>query len=379
MATNTRDPRALVTPRREPTVAPALLGTPLATPGRRLGALLIDLVVIGVLTAITSSVALVIWGVVATTLIVTAIRGPGRSTPQLASTLFRGATGCLGVVVLLAVLIAFLSMRAVRTPPSFSADTELGGPAAAADDDDDAPTDASALSDAEAADRWFQLRALRDSVDVGESFDPEEFRALTARLAPLIAADTLGALERRVTGLRGELDLTRQRLEAARAEVEAAEAGFFALLRDIWEQAGSAIGLWSLYFTVALTVTDGRTVGKRLLGLRVVRLDGLPITWWSAFERAGGYVAGIATGTLGFLQVFWDPNRQCVHDKIVGTVVVVDGAPVEPGAWQEAWSSTPSRPDESGHPTPADTPDTRRPIRRTDRDGGTGPAQPPPA
>ena len=30
----------------------------------------------------------------------------------------------------------------------------------------------------------------------------------------------------------------------------------------------------------------------------------------------------LATGLLSFLQVFWDPNRQAVQDKMVGTVVV---------------------------------------------------------
>ena len=41
------------------------------------------------------------------------------------------------------------------------------------------------------------------------------------------------------------------------------------------------------------------TVGKKVMGLRVLRLDGEPITWWVAFERAGGYAAGFATGRRG--------------------------------------------------------------------------------
>ena len=47
---------------------------------------------------------------------------------------------------------------------------------------------------------------------------------------------------------------------------------------------------------------------------QALRLDGQPITWWHAFERTGGYAAGLATGTLGFAQVYWDPNRQAIHD-----------------------------------------------------------------
>ena len=97
-----------------------------------------------------------------------------------------------------------------------------------------------------------------------------------------------------------------------------------------------------------MTLTNGFTVGKRLFGLRVVRLDGEALTWWASFERAGGYVAGIATGLLGFAQVFWDPNRQCVHDKIGRTVVVVAGmAPLAgavEGAWQEPGGPTPRPP-----------------------------------
>ena len=56
----------------------------------------------------------------------------------------------------------------------------------------------------------------------------------------------------------------------------------------------------------------------------MLRLDGGPITWWVAFERAGGYAAGLATGLLGFLQIYWDANRQAIHDRIVGTVVALD-------------------------------------------------------
>ena len=53
------------------------------------------------------------------------------------------------------------------------------------------------------------------------------------------------------------------------------------------------------------------------------------------FERAGGYAAGFATGLLGFAQVYWDANRQAIHDRIVGTVVVREGAE-RIDDWEEA-------------------------------------------
>lgn len=77
--------------------------------------------------------------------------------------------------------------------------------------------------------------------------------------------------------------------------------------------------------TVFLSWWNGQTVGKKIMRIRVLRLDGEPINWWIAFERAGGYAAGFATGLLGFAQVWWDANRQAIHDRIVGTVVVIEG------------------------------------------------------
>jgi hypothetical protein len=33
-------------------------------------------------------------------------------------------------------------------------------------------------------------------------------------------------------------------------------------------------------------------------------------------------MAGLAMGLLGFLKLLWEPNRQAVEDRIVGTVVI---------------------------------------------------------
>jgi hypothetical protein len=104
-------------------------------------------------------------------------------------------------------------------------------------------------------------------------------------------------------------------------------SGIRASLRALAEDLGLGFGWGALYFTFWLTLWRGRTPGKRLLGLRVVRLDGRPIGWWNAFERYGGYAAGFATGLLGFAQVYWDANRQASHDKIASTVVILDGRP----------------------------------------------------
>jgi hypothetical protein len=88
----------------------------------------------------------------------------------------------------------------------------------------------------------------------------------------------------------------------------------------------SSVFSWGAFFIGWFTLWNllgrGRTPGKFLLRLRVIRLDGKPLGWWGSFARAGGYGASAATIFLGFLEAIWHPNRQAMHDKIAGTVVL---------------------------------------------------------
>ncbi|MDH6136692.1 putative RDD family membrane protein YckC [Kitasatospora sp. MAA4] len=76
-----------------------------------------------------------------------------------------------------------------------------------------------------------------------------------------------------------------------------------------------------------LTWKYGATLGKRLLGLRVARLDdGQNLSGGRAFGR---WAAGLAMSVVPFLSLLnvlwccWDaPYRQCLHDKSVNSVVV---------------------------------------------------------
>ena len=77
-----------------------------------------------------------------------------------------------------------------------------------------------------------------------------------------------------------------------------------------------------LYFGLTLYFGNGRTLGKRLLGIRVVSLVHDRISFWQSMERALGYGASVLEGGLGFVQYFTHPNRCCVHDRIAETIVV---------------------------------------------------------
>ena len=85
---------------------------------------------------------------------------------------------------------------------------------------------------------------------------------------------------------------------------------------------GLGFGWAALYYSVFTAWWRGSTPGKRLMGIRVLKLDGSTLTLWESFGRYGGYGAGLATGLLGFVQVFWDPNRQSIQDKIAETLVL---------------------------------------------------------
>ena len=102
------------------------------------------------------------------------------------------------------------------------------------------------------------------------------------------------------------------------------------LIKGIIEDLGLGLGWAALYFSVFTAWWNGKTPGKRLFNIRVLQLDGTPLSMWDSFGRFGGYAAGTATGLLGFLQIFWDPNRQAIHDKISATVVIDEKKVVNP-------------------------------------------------
>ena len=81
---------------------------------------------------------------------------------------------------------------------------------------------------------------------------------------------------------------------------------------------------WVLYFGLATYFGNGRTPGKRLLGIRVVSLVHGRLGLWHSIERALGYGASALELGFGFIQYFVHPNRRTVHDRIAETIVVLD-------------------------------------------------------
>lgn len=372
------DPRSIIT-QEAFSVAPDLLGLPLARPSRRLAALLLDLLLVAILVEMAGGPLL---GLVAAftffRLASRALGSRGFLGPKA-----RFALRLVGSVFLFVVGIhVWDSLRNGRIPflgsivvvRSDSDSTALGRDAAVAIGDDVAALQTSATPD-EARPR---ARALIDRMrgagsaekDVRSTLQtvarsnenewmqgvvdevlaahpppgPAARAASMAALPPdsllhlyaaalarsdtpavdslrqgvtaMVASDSLKELEERVGRLAEERKVLARQLEEERSR------GLLASILDLLDDLGIGFGWTGLYFTAFTALWKGQTPAKRLLGIRVLKLNGQPMTLWGAFERFGGYAAGLLTGLMGFAQVYWDRNRQAIHDKITETVVI---------------------------------------------------------
>jgi uncharacterized RDD family membrane protein YckC len=122
----------------------------------------------------------------------------------------------------------------------------------------------------------------------------------------------------------GQLEAYAKRLAAENQRLRESVRGssWLNVVADFSRTFGLTFGWAGVYFTLCTAWGRGRTLGKFLVGTRVVRLDGRALTAMDTFTRYGGYAAGLATGLIGFARLLWDPNRQAIEDKIAWTVVL---------------------------------------------------------
>jgi uncharacterized RDD family membrane protein YckC len=102
------------------------------------------------------------------------------------------------------------------------------------------------------------------------------------------------------------------------------------------------LALSLLYAPLLMAHTNGQTVGKLALRIRVIRTDGRPMdVAWSALREVG--VKGVGTAlansvTFGLAQVadylwpLWDEENRALHDMVCRTRVVRAGARTPPPA-----------------------------------------------
>jgi len=77
-----------------------------------------------------------------------------------------------------------------------------------------------------------------------------------------------------------------------------------------------------LFYLLFFWILAGQTPGKRLMGLRIVRLNGRRMTLLVGIRRMLGYLACFLSLGVGFLWILIDERRRGWNDKIAGTCVV---------------------------------------------------------
>lgn len=76
-----------------------------------------------------------------------------------------------------------------------------------------------------------------------------------------------------------------------------------------------------LYFSFFWSLI-GSTPGKLLLGLRIISINGRRIGFLRGIIRGICYYISALLIFMGFIMIIFDKNRQGLHDKIAGTLVI---------------------------------------------------------
>ncbi len=344
-----KDPKQIITPFAFE-VHPDLLGLPLATPKRRLAALLLDLLIASILTALgafflaTSASILFFW---------LAIRNRGKVWWK---NFFRYA-----VASFISILVFALTLNVTKDEDDFITPTlsntsitndstnipgdvdwmKFGKAFVENEYADSAKTEAlfnelektlesafgASKNDSNVKDEFYNelkdssfLPALAEFQLAVHQDDTSKIDSLSEKLGDTIAKVELNRNRTQISALKEKVSSLSDKNEELQEIVD--NPTFLRSIKAASEDFGLSLGWIGIYFVLCTALFKGQTLGKRIFSLRVIRLNNKPIGLLYSFERFGGYAAGIATGLLGFAQVYWDANRQGIHDKIAATVVV---------------------------------------------------------
>ncbi len=78
------------------------------------------------------------------------------------------------------------------------------------------------------------------------------------------------------------------------------------------------------YAGLLVYITQGKTIGKWIMGIRVVSLTHHRISFIHSAERAMAYVTSILEFGFGFAQYFMNVNHRTLGDKVGETIVIRD-------------------------------------------------------
>lgn len=102
-------------------------------------------------------------------------------------------------------------------------------------------------------------------------------------------------------------------------------------MQEITENGGVLAVMFVVYilYPLIMEAARGATIGKLIVGLRVVNLDGTPIGLRAALLRSLlRLVDGMFVGVIGALAIQLSPKRQRLGDRVARTLVVHKSAVV---------------------------------------------------
>ena len=79
--------------------------------------------------------------------------------------------------------------------------------------------------------------------------------------------------------------------------------------------------LFAAFYTIVLHAFEGQTVGKLLVGARVVGLDGEPPPLGASILRYFAYAVSLLPFGVGFIMAGLRSDRRALHDLLAGTRV----------------------------------------------------------
>lgn len=249
-------------------LAPSVLGQRLAAPWQRLGAMVVDLAAVGLLSLLSGP-----WLGLGTGAMLILLFGNSSKVP-IALKVVRQVCRALGAIILLLSALALGHVSVLRSS-GLELEVFTGRKPSA---------------------------AMKETLFVSPNPSTPELREATDKLQKQV-----------------------ELLKAENREMQAARSSWLYQARTFANALGVTFGWSGVYFTLLAGATRGRTLGKMLFGIRVMKTSGVPFTFFDGFVRHGGYVAGVAMGLIGFLRLLWDPNRQAVEDRIASTVVIKMG------------------------------------------------------
>ncbi|MGF7184638.1 putative RDD family membrane protein YckC [Desulfitispora alkaliphila] len=94
---------------------------------------------------------------------------------------------------------------------------------------------------------------------------------------------------------------------------------------SIFGLSAAFIGLVGFLYFATMTRIWGQTLGKMIVGIKVIRADNRPLDWGTLFfrEGIGRFISQLLGLQLGYIWCAFHPRKQGWHDMIGNTYVVL--------------------------------------------------------